>query len=280
MNLLAALEARSTTFWMVTGILFVAAMGVAEVATGREIAFSLFYLVPIVAVTWFVGRDAGLAISVAAAATWFAAELLDGQLYAHPIIRYWNAGVRLAFFVVVTLLLPALKALEHEKEIARVDPLTGAANRRHFFEAAQSELDRSQRYRRSFTVAFFDLDGFKSVNDRFGHRVGDRLLCAVVNRTKAAIRKTDLLARLGGDEFIVLLPEIDEPSAQVIVPKIQAALRDEMLQGGWPVSFSFGALTYRDGLVTPDELIRRADELMYAVKKRGKDAIAYATFTG
>ncbi len=280
MDLLANLEKKIALYWITTGCVSVAVVGIGDYVTGNELSFSLFYLIPIVLVTWFSGRNLGLAISVIAAITWFIADALVGQPYSQPIIRYWNAAVRLGFFVLVTLLLPALKALEHEKEIARVDHLTGTANRRHFFEVAQTELDRSQRFKRPFTIVYIDLDGLKTVNDQSGHRTGDKLLCAVVNRAKSHLRRTDLLARLGGDEFILLLPEIGQDAAQMIVPKIQSILLNEMRRNKWPVTFSIGALTYRDGPITADELIKRADDLMYSVKRSGKNAIAYAVYAG
>lgn len=277
---LANLEKKSPLFWMTTGCLFVVTVGISDVVTGSEIAFSLFYLLPIALVAWFSGRNLALAISVISSVTWFVADALAGQAYSLPAIRYWNAMVRLGFFIVVSLLLPPLKALEREKAIARIDDLTGIANRRHLFEVAQTELNRSQRYKRPFTIAYLDLDGFKTVNDQSGHRTGDRLLCAVANRAKSELRKTDLLGRLGGDEFIVLLPEIGQDAAQATVSKIQSALLDEMRRNHWPVTFSIGVLTYEEGSITADELIRRADNLMYSVKKKGKNAIAYAVCRG
>lgn len=280
MDRLANLEKKIALYWITTGCLFVAAIGIGDYLTGNEFSFSLFYLIPIVFVTWFSGRNLGLAISVIAAITWFLADALVGQSYSQPIIRYWNAAVRLGFFVIVTLLLPALKALEREKEIARVDHLTGAANRRHFFEVAQTELDRSQRFQRPFTIVYIDLDGLKTVNDQFGHHIGDNLLCAVVNGAKRHLRRTDLVGRLGGDEFVLLLPEIGQDAARMTVPKIQSILLNEMRWNKWPVTFSIGALTYRDGPITADELIRRADDLMYSVKNKGKNGIAYGTYAG
>ena len=277
MGRLEAIENKGTLFWVVVGIVLVAIIGAADALTGREVSFSLFYLLPIVAVTWFAGRNAGLGMSLLAAAVWFGAEWVDGQAYSQPIIRYWNAGVRLAIFAIVTLLLPALKALETEKEVARVDPLTGAANRRHLFEVLHAEVDRARRYKRPFSLAYFDLDGFKAVNDLSGHAVGDRILRAVVSRAKHVLRKTDFLARLGGDEFLVLLPEIGEESVRVTVQKLQAALLEEVRLGGWPVTFSIGALTYHGGAATADDLVRRADELMYAVKHGSKDAISFGS---
>lgn len=125
-----------------------------------------------------------------------------------------------------------------------------------------------------------DLDGFKAVNDQSGHHTGDKVLRAVVNRAKSRLRKTDSLGRLGGDEFMLLLPEVDHDAAKLTVPIIQSALLDEMRRNHWPVTFSIGVVTYQHGPMTADELIRRADEVMYSVKKEGKNAIAYAVYAG
>jgi diguanylate cyclase (GGDEF)-like protein len=271
---------RGPLFWLFVGSVCVAGIGAADILTGGELAFALFYLIPIVMVTWFSGQWLGLVVSLGCTGMWFLADVWAGTSYSQPAIRYWNAAMRLGFFVVVTLLLPALKAVEREKGVARIDALTGAANRRHFFEALHSELDRAQRYGHPFTLAYIDLDGFKAVNDHWGHRMGDKALCAVVDRAKRQLRRTDLLARLGGDEFIILLPETDPAEAQVVVSKLGTALMDAMRQHQWPVTFSIGVLTCLDAKFTPDELVQRADAVMYSVKKNGKDAIAYAVCSG
>ncbi len=280
MNIMASLERRSPLFWTTTGILLVAGIGAVDYLTGPEISVSLFYLIPIVAVTWFVGRYLGFTFSLLSAMAWFAADASSGPAYSNPAIPYWNAFVRLGFFVIVTLLLPVLKALEHEKELARVDDLTGAVNRRFFFEILQRELDRSLRYQHPLTMVYIDIDNFKTVNDRFGHSAGDQVLHRVADKTQGYLRKTDVVARLGGDEFAVLLPETDQEAAHIIVPKIHRILLDEMQRNGWPLTFSIGALTCTDVSITPDELIKRADDLMYSIKKDGKNAIRTAVYTG
>jgi diguanylate cyclase (GGDEF)-like protein len=280
MNIFAFLNKRGSFFWTTIGIVGVAGIGLADYLTGWELSFSIFYLIPIVLVTWFSGRNLGLVMSVASTIVWFSADILSEQTYSQPIIPFWNAGVRLAFFILVSLLLPALKEREHEKEIAHRDDLTGAANRRHFFEVAEAELDRSQRYEHPFTLVYFDIDGFKIVNDRWGHHIGDQLLCSVVNQAKLTLRKTDFLARLGGDEFIILLPETDQEAAHIVVSKFQQDLKDEMHRRNWPVTFSIGTMTYLDFQLTTDELISKVDALMYSVKKNGKNAIAYAIYAG
>ena len=280
MNILVTLNNRSQTFWLITGLIGVVIVGFADYTTGREIAFSLFYLIPIVLVTWYSGNKLGLVISGASAVAWFTADTLAGQAYSSPVIPYWNAAVRLSFFVVVTFLLSSLKGLEHERAAARQDDLTGAANRRHFFEVVQAELDRSQRYQRPFTLVYFDIDGFKAINDQWGHQVGDQLLCAVVKQARRHLRKTDFLARLGGDEFIILLPETGSKVAHAAATNLQQVLVAEMGSHHWPVTFSIGTLTCVDASLTPDELIVKADALMYSVKKNGKSGIAFGVYGG
>lgn len=278
MSLLVILGQRSTLFWGFAGYLLLVVVGIIDIITGNELAFSLFYLLPVVLVTWFSGRNQGLIICLVAATVWYFADILAGQTYSQPAIGYWNAIVRLGFFVVIALLLPVIKTLEREREFARIDYLTGIANRRYFFEILHTELERSQRYKHSFTIAYIDLDGFKQVNDQYGHKTGDKLLCAFVNRTKSLLRSTDTIARLGGDEFILLLPEINQYAAQFTILRIQSALLEEMQQHQWPVTFSIGVLTYQSGETSADELVNQADALMYSVKKAGKNAIIYTTY--
>jgi diguanylate cyclase (GGDEF)-like protein len=189
--------------------------------------------------------------------------------------------IRLSFFVIPVLLLSSLKrTLNREKELARTDYLTGAANSRFFYDLLQMEIDRSHRYGRPFTLAIIDLDNFKTVNDEFGHSLGDQVLCIVVSSIRKCLRKTDLVARLGGDEFALLLPEIDLESARVVLAKLQSGLAEKMRQYHWPVTFSIGVLICSAASNTTDELVRMADDLMYAVKRAGKDAIQYSTYAG
>lgn len=278
--LVANLDKKGSVFWAVTGCVLVAGVGVADVGTGSEIAFSLFYLLPIGLTAWFSGSNLSVAISVASAFAWAVSEAIAGPSYSAPGILYWNSAVRLAFFLVVSVLLPKVKELERERAAARLDDLTGLANRRSVFEVVQSELNRSQRYKRPFAIAYFDLDNFKAVNDQYGHDTGDRLLRALASRAKSHLRRTDVLGRLGGDEFLLLFPEINQDAVRVAAAKVQSVLLDEMQRHQWPVTLSCGVLTYVSGATTAAELITRADELMYSVKQKGKNAIAYAEYAG
>jgi diguanylate cyclase (GGDEF)-like protein len=280
MNMNAGLEKKSQLFWVIVGIVLIAGVGAIDLLTGYEIAFSLFYLIPIALITWFAGKQLGIAASICSALAWSIADVMAGHPYPHPAIYYWNTAIRFGFFIVVALLLAALrKSLKHEQELARTDYLTGAANMHSFFDLLQREIDLSQRYKQPLTLAYIDLDNFKIINDRFGHNAGNKVLCAIVNCAKSQLRKTDIVARLGGDEFAFLLPRTDQEAAQVIISKVHLSLLDEMQKINLPATFSIGVLTSNDEPHTTDELVRMADNLMYSVKNNGKNGINYSVLT-
>ncbi|MCK7506617.1 MAG: GGDEF domain-containing protein [Desulfobacterales bacterium] len=128
--------------------------------------------------------------SLVSACAWIGADVLDGHPYSHIYIPVWNTFIRFSFFIIITLLLSSLKSyMEREKELSRIDYLTGAVNARLFYELVQAEIDRFQRYERPFTLAYMDLDNFKSVNDQFGHSIGDQVLKIVVSSTRKYLRK-------------------------------------------------------------------------------------------
>ncbi len=141
-------------------------------------------------------------------------------------------------------------------------------------------MDRFRRYEHPFTLAYIDLDNFKTVNDQFGHAAGDQVLLTVVNSLKNTMRSTDTIARLGGDEFALLLPETNQDAACVAFTKFQTGLPEQMRQNNWPVTFSIGALTCQTNMDSPDELVKMADELMYSAKHNGKNALIFSTYTG
>jgi len=282
MKVIATLEKLSKPVSAIAGFALIVVVGVIDFLIGYEIAFSLFYLIPISLVTWFSGTRLGVAASIASSLAWSIADIASGHVYPSPAIHYWNTGIRISFFFIVLALLSALKtALQREKELSRIDYLTGAVNRRFFLELIQKEIDRSGRYKRFLTVAYIDLDNFKTVNDQFGHSTGDEVLRIVVSAARKQLRSTDVIARLGGDEFALLLPETGQEDAQVVVSKIQHSLLDEMRKNGWSVTFSIGVLTCIVRMPgTSDELIKMADELMYSVKNNGKNSISDLVYAG
>jgi diguanylate cyclase (GGDEF)-like protein len=165
-----------------------------------------------------------------------------------------------------------------EKDLARKDALTGAANRRSFFESALIEIDRMHRYKHAFSLAYIDLDDFKGLNDTMGHDTGDLVLRTVASTIIKNIRSTDIFARIGGDEFVLLLSETGIEQAQAVVDKLHAALDERMNRARWPVSFSIGVMTFIRSPSSVDELIKKADALMYAAKREGKNRVKYSVW--
>ncbi len=276
---LANLEKQSQSFKIWLGIVLIGVIGILDFLTGYEIAFSLFYVIPISLITWFTGRRLGLLASLISAIVWLVADITSGHLYSHPFIPLWNSLLGLSFFVIITLLLSELEStLEHEKQLSRVDSLTGAVNSRFFFELLQLEMERAQRSKLPFALVFIDIDNFKTLNDQYGHLTGDQALCTLVSNTKKHLRKVDVIARLGGDEFALLLPDTSPESAQIVLERFQSDLLDEMQQNNWPITFSMGVVICNIVPSTANEILKIADELMYAVKHNGKNAINYIVY--
>lgn len=249
-----------------------------DVWTGHEVSFSLFYLAPIGLTCWKVGGRASLIMVGLSAAAWAQAESLAGREYTHAAIPLWNAVVRLTFFLLFTGLLQSLRqAIERQHSLARTDTLTGALNRRAFFEMLMEELARTQRYGRGFALVYLDLDHFKKVNDQLGHAVGDQVLNTVVRVIRESLRRTDTVARLGGDEFALLLPETPPQSAELLISKLRFQLLDAMTDAGWPVTFSIGLLNCGGAIQDEDALIKRVDRLMYDVKHHGRNNLSIAS---
>ncbi|MBV8194961.1 MAG: sensor domain-containing diguanylate cyclase [Candidatus Dormibacteraeota bacterium] len=156
------------------------------------------------------------------------------------------------------------------------DPLTQIANRSLFTDTVSKALDRVPNTRRAVATMFIDLDGFKEINDTYGHAVGDKVLSAIATRLRGQIRKFDMAARIGGDEFGILLDGMrHRDDAQAVAGRIVDILREpvqlgeqELIVGG-----SVGVAVVDDPaeLPTPEELLRRADMAMYLAKRQGKD---------
>ena len=267
--------------WFLAGTIVVFFIGLADYATGEEISISIFYLLPIAITTWFVGRSTGLFFAAISAISWLAADLYGGHRYSHPAFPYWNMLVRFGFFFIILIVLSRLKAAyERVKTLSRVDPLTGVLNGRAFQERANAEIERARRYGHPFTVVYIDLDNFKAVNDRFGHSTGNTVLCEVADTASGNLRATDIVARLGGDEFALLFPETGEESARAALSKLRDMVSGSMQANGWPVTLSIGAVTFRKPPGSVDQMLKTADELMYAAKHDGKSRIRHEVHGG
>lgn len=165
---------------------------------------------------------------------------------------------------------------------ATTDGLTSLFNRRHFEELACAEWVRFQRYGRPLSLLMFDIDKFKSINDRFGHDAGDLVLKAVAHICKLTKRQTDVAARFGGEEFALLLPETDDAAAEVAAERLRKSIQN--LTGVLPgkdvqVTVSIGVASAALDMTAFDVLLKRADEAMYDAKRSGRNRVVRAPRT-
>ena len=183
--------------------------------------------------------------------------------------------------VKVSLCLSNVTAHEKLRYLAYHDPLTGLLNRRVMESVLEREFYRYQRYLKNLTVVFVDLDHFKKVNDAYGHNRGDDLLKYVAAALIELSRNTDVVARYAGDEFVMILPETDHQSANLLMQRIQRHLDRNPLRIAKvtiPVSISYGISSASDARIDgPRTLIKRADEALYTAKQVRDDALPKET---
>lgn len=275
-DVILALERAGRPFWFITGAVSFCGVAILDYVTGAELSFSLFYLIPIVIFSWAVSGKAGALSAVISGLTWVTIEIITDNRSSNTFVYIWNAVIRLGFFLLPAIL---IRSLEQEKKHARTDYLTGALNNRYFNELMEREIDRSTRYKHPFTIAFIDLDNFKTVNDTFSHAFGDTILRTISESMKMNLRKTDIVARVGGDEFAILLPETDETAAHRAISKMLQKLSDELHEKKWPITFSIGVLTLTSPAISVDKILGITDKMMYVVKNNGKNNVKYASYT-
>jgi diguanylate cyclase (GGDEF)-like protein len=259
-------------FGAVSGIILVAGIAVLDVLTAGT-NLSLAFAVPVVLSALLTPLVTTLAVAVAAtlalgfAATWGAERITSAMIIDTAI-----AGVVLVGIGAVVGILRS--AFEHGRRDALIDPLTGVLNRRGFETTAERERLRAGREGLPLSLAYFDLDEFKKVNDRLGHKVGDQLLARFAETVGSSVRGTDIVARVGGDEFVLLLPATDARQALVVVDRIRALLRDHLPEDlDEPLTASIGVATFRNPPESIDALVFGADDLMYEAKERGGDTV-------
>jgi diguanylate cyclase (GGDEF)-like protein len=227
--------------------------------TAPTVAFEPFFLLICALGAWFVGNRYAVSLGLFIGTI----QILNGQAVApdgQPLVSALQFCSALA---VVLMLGVARAALELEWRYARVDPLTGALNRKAFFEAVDGETSRA-----GITVLVYtDVDRLKRLNDRLGHEAGDVALFDFADRVRKAIRKEDVFARMGGDEFVILMKVRDTPSAELVAQRLNRALNLDPLEGETKLKCSLGVLVLPKGSRSIDAELKQADTLMYHAKK-------------
>jgi diguanylate cyclase (GGDEF)-like protein len=170
--------------------------------------------------------------------------------------------------------------VERIQELTITDDCTGLYNARHLYKTLETEVYRSSRFGYEFSVLFIDLDHFKHVNDTHGHLIGSKLLSEIGYLVKAQLRLIDFAFRYGGDEFVILLPQTGKDSALVVAKRLLDGMRASSFcreEGlNLNVRASIGLATYPHDARTAHDIIRQADEMMYAVKNSSRDNIGIA----
>ena len=275
--------ARRLPSWIMffVSLLLTLFVGVVDYLTGPETTLTLFYVVPISIAAWYGSRSMGFTIVIFATVTLMAAEILSGRHYSHIYFQTWNNLARFGLLMLISHLMTSLQErFEFERNLADTDPLTGVYNSRAFHERAAIEIRRLERNRRPFTIAYLDIDDFKKINDTHGHLAGDELLQKIVSAIRANVRELDIVARLGGDEFAILFVETSLPGATEAMAKVRTRLQEIAQKLRLAVTFSVGMVTYETPPSDVRQMLRLADEAMYAVKRQGKNHVMHITWRG
>ena len=184
-------------------------------------------------------------------------------------------------WAVQTILRDITERKEMQEQIwrqANFDPLTGVPNRLLFHDRLQQDIERAERDQHHVALIYLDIDGFKEVNDSFGHSTGDELLRQVAQRLAGTLRRTDTIARMGGDEFTIIMPQVEEPPlVNNLAERILAGLTEPFSIGGYEgsISASLGIAVYPEDGTSIDTLLKRADSAMYAAKQGGRNTFRF-----
>ncbi|TXJ06747.1 MAG: GGDEF domain-containing protein [Acinetobacter sp.] len=259
-------------------LVVIAILGWIDLATGYEYSFSVFYLLPVSMAAWYDHYKAAILTIMVCGTTWLIADFNAGHHYSNKIIPFWNGLVRMGFFSIVAFLLFKIRRNWNEmKKMAMKDQLTSLDNSRAF--EIEYRILRKISFRKdlSFAVAIVDLDGFKAVNDTFGHSKGDEVLVRFAQLLKQANRNTDVVARLGGDEFAMILLDVNEHTVQDYETRLRQLFQSSGLKQSYGVDFSMGIMILNELPKNMEQATQLADRLMYQSKAQGKSQTTIQT---
>jgi diguanylate cyclase (GGDEF)-like protein len=232
---------------------------------GFTSALRALYVLPIWLATRMGGRISGFALAVFCTV---AGIVTDWQIAPYPnegVVA--NVVIRFLGFVLLMLLIAQVEqALTKHQRMALTDPLTGLLNRHALREFAQHAFYRAMLRNQPMTVVVIDCDGFKQLNDTYGHKAGDHVLTLLARALESQTRQTDLVARLGGDEFAVVCQNTDIEEAQQIIQRVDESFTRAVMDAGFAASLSIGFGTTNGGHNDLDAVLEEADSAMYEHK--------------
>lgn len=169
------------------------------------------------------------------------------------------------------------QCLKELEKLATTDDLTDIWNRRHISELAQQEFNRTCRYNRPFSLLMLDIDTFKTVNDTYGHGVGDQILKIIAKTVLSSLRTVDYFGRWGGEEFVIILPETDGKTAINVAERLRECIAQTVIPVGeqsMQITVSIGVASYQSGDKTIEDILHRADQSLYQAKNQGRNQVS------
>jgi diguanylate cyclase (GGDEF)-like protein len=199
-------------------------------------------------------------------------NMTDGKVYRSHLAVLPGGGRMLIFSDVPDI----VRTAQELERLATTDGMTGIYNRRHFLMLADREWRRARRYHRALSFLMIDIDYFKSINDTFGHQIGDQMIVHLTNLVRERRRDADVLARIGGDEFALLLPETDLSRAQAMAERLRGEVAASPLTASSrsiPTTVSIGVATATDSMSDFSQLMSAADQALYDAKHAGRNRV-------
>ncbi len=271
----ASLWKRLDRLWMPLGADTVLVVGTASLtllvlSSARQpiapalLRSTLAVVVPMI--TWRWGGKVGLLAALLVETLAMSLGSLTGGTS-----RLWELVASIAsMFLMVAWVRLKRRQSDHDQDVARRDPLTGLLNRQAWYEQLQVEINRAARHDRPFSVVLLDCDGFKPLNDRYGHLLGDEVLRQIATALRNSVRAYDAVGRLGGDEFVIVLSEADLHTAESIIERLRTGLRHGVERDYSGLTVSLGVAVFPVPPSSVEDGLRYADAAMYAAKHRGR----------
>lgn len=256
------------------GAALVLVVGVLEQTASVPLPADLVLVLIVGGVTFHGSSAAGIVLAIAAGAFRFAAVVAPpARIEESMSTAAIEAAALLALLLGISFVARALhRTIGNLQRQAFFDSLTGTFNKRGFLEAAERQRLRAHRVGESMTLAYFDVDSLKEMNDVFGHQAGDDLIVRFASTVARSIRPYDILGRVGGDEFVLVLSGVGQRAALNRISRICSRLAEEPD----PIAVSVGMVTTEPPIDSLDDLLQEADQLMYRAKRSGGNHIVGA----
>lgn len=237
------------------------------------------YMVPVALVSWRLGLRAGITVALTAAATSLAICLACGG--PAKALALSNLALQLVTLPVLAAIVASFRcSFDREHFLARRDGTTGAYNRVAFEQIAEQMISKASSKRVRLLLIYFDLDGFKIINDRYGHEAGDRVLESLGAAAGSELPPGACFGRMGGDEFSVLMPLDPHDETSHVTEHLHRKLSSALSETIHGATCSMGAVIIPPGLNLPlKDIMRRADRVMYAVKRSSKNGVQLAALS-